>query len=48
VYSSVLKNSVCRLLKKTQKRGARKVDASAFAQDGLGGGVLTSTLERGD
>jgi hypothetical protein len=35
----VAENSVCRLLKKIQRRGARKIDPSAFAQDRLGAGV---------
>ena len=32
--SSLLKNSVCRLLKKTQRRGARKIDPSAWLRTG--------------
>jgi NAD(P)H-hydrate epimerase len=31
-----LSTSVCRLLKRSQRRGARKIDPSAFAQDRLG------------
>jgi len=34
-----LKKSGCRLIKKIQRRGARKIDPSTFAQDGLGRGV---------
>jgi hypothetical protein len=43
-FSRLMKKlSVCRLLKKTQRQGARKIDPSAFAQDRLVEAYLGST-----